>query len=154
MRISRYGKLTDSDISTGDMLEVQLHTDDIKALCDPSLRYCMDRFGGCSNGVAGWALEDKVHVHLENPEFSQDPEALANLSLDPGGDLYFSIWENERLKQAVATEDFNRESIVTSDPSDRLHMLGIEVVRLVNLDYLAHQLQHGDRVGFIRKNKF
>ena len=125
-----------------ELLDLYLDPQDIEALVDPERRYTMDRFMGCTErgGIPGWAIEDKVHIRLDTP-FGGYTKKLAELSLDPGGDLYFTIWNGEPLRRASEHEEFNdMDSFVTSDPSEKLKHVGIKTIRLHQLSELAAKL--------------
>lgn len=125
-----------------ELLDLYLDPQDITALADPERRYTMDRFMGCTErgGIAGWAIEDKVHIRLDTP-FGDHGKKLAELSLDPGGDLYFTIWNGESLREASEHVEFNdMNSFVTSDPSEKLKHVGIKTIRLHQLSELAAKL--------------
>ena len=145
MQVRREGKLKNSDLRTGDTLSIELFERDIEELIDPRRRYTMARFMEFRHTGLGWAPEDKLHINLERPFEPEDAEQLANLSLDPGGDLYFTIWEGEPLRQARAGEEFrDLNTLVTSDPSNTLQRLGIRAVTFYNLNRLSRALGLGD----------
>jgi hypothetical protein len=139
MNIFREGKLRNSDVATGDILSVELRESDIEALT--TVRYTMNRFSQFRQQRLGWDQLDKAHVYLRAPEEIPDPsDESVTLQLDPGGDLYFTIWENQALREARPCQQFPREQILQSDPSGTLVRLGIEVVRFYGLSNLAGEL--------------
>jgi len=143
MEIFREGRLRNSDLKTGNILSLELHELDIENLLRPRHNRSGIRFMQCKQWGLGWAPEDKASVSLKDPkERFNDENGIANLALDPGGDLYFTIWNSPELLVAKGCEVFDDLStFITSDPSLRIHHLGIEVVRMYGLDALAGALR-------------
>lgn len=139
MDLWREGNLTDGNPHTGDILSLELYSNDIQRLINPKHRQIMNRFLGLRHGlVPGWAAEDKIHVEFKEPNSEEDTGQYANLSLDPGGDLYFTIWDSERLKQAEPCEVFDDiNTFVRHDPSQILQRIGIVAARIYGLSSIA-----------------
>jgi hypothetical protein len=127
-----------------DWIDIDLLENDLNRLADPAIAYTTDRFMGCTeNGsINGWAPEDKIHIKLETPLESKDDNKVAELQLDPGGDLYFTIWNSSALQAADQHSEFIAEApFLTSDPSNKLGEAGIKAVRFHNMVDLAERLQ-------------
>jgi len=126
-----------------DSLDIYLENADINRLMNISLHRTNHRFMDCTTtgSVGGWAPEDKIHMRLETPQDVEDYNRFVDLSLDPGGDLYFTIWNSWALRRACMHEVLSvDDSFVRSDPSNRLGQVGIKSVRLHNLPDLAARL--------------
>jgi len=126
-----------------DWIDIELTDKDTELLADPSIAYTTDRFMGCTEDgtINGWAPEDKIHVRLESPREPEDDNKVAELRLDPGGDLYFTIWNSTALRSAQQHTEFLAEApFVTSDPSGKLGHAGIKAVRFHNMVDLATRL--------------
>ncbi len=144
MDIRREGFLTDSQVGTGNILSLELHTKDIEALADPRNRYSMKRFGGLLHGrqTVGWGIEDKVHVNLAEPDRGKQLNQPLSISLDPGSDLYYTLWMNDHLATAgLVFQTENIYDVLEHDPSNMLKRLGITVLRCYNLQFLADTLR-------------
>ncbi len=142
MNIFREGKPNDLDPSRADVLSVEINQHDIEALADPARGQTMDRFASFERGVIGWAREDKAHIKLDRPHSPEKSEQLVSLWCDPGGDLYFTIWEGERLMRSEAAENFpDVHAILESDPNRHIRTAGIHAVRFYFLDELARELK-------------
>lgn len=118
-----------------EFLNVYLDDVDVELLADPARGYTTDRFMGCTDGegLNGWAFEDKIHIRLETPMNFDENDKFVELSLDGGGDLYFSIWNSSRLQSASPHEEFIAESpFVIADPSHKLRQVGIQAIRSTN----------------------
>lgn len=131
------GKLTQVDASR---LDVFFDESDMDALMERG--YTMDRMMGCTDegAIDGWAVEDKVHVRLQLPRDETDHEKVAELALDTGGDLYFTIWNSNALRLFVPVEFTAGAPFVTSDPGHKLGSVGITTVCLHQLAELAQRL--------------
>jgi hypothetical protein len=126
-----------------DSLDIYLENADINCLANVSLRHTVHRFMECSTqgSIEGWAPEDKMHMRLETPQNADDYNRFVDLSVDPGGDLYFAIWNSWALRGAHMHEQFLiDDSFVRSDPSNRLGQVGIKTVRIHDLHELAARL--------------
>lgn len=144
MDIIREGELVESRLGTGNILTLELKLDDIEALVDPNRRYSMNRFAGMLHGfqTEGWAPEDKAHIFLKRPEVEEEKAQPVTLSLDPGGDLTYTLWMNDDLISLSANyKSDSLDEIVESDPSDKLHFLGITAVKVTNICFLADELR-------------
>jgi hypothetical protein len=126
-----------------DSLDIYLENADVNRLANVSLRHTVHRFLCCTTqgSISGWAPEDKIHMRLETPHDADDHNRFVDLSLDPGGDLYFTLWNSWALRRACMHEVFSvDDSFVRSDPNNKLGQVGIKSVRLHNLPDLAARL--------------
>lgn len=126
-----------------DSLDIYLENADINRLANVSQRHTVHRFMTCTThgSIDGWAPEDKIHMSLETPRNPDDYNRFVDLSLDPGGDLYFAIWNSWALRSARIHEQFLvDDSFVRSDPTNKLGQAGIKTVRIHDLHELAARL--------------
>ncbi|MCA9342651.1 hypothetical protein KC950_01400 [Candidatus Saccharibacteria bacterium] len=134
----------DSRLGSGNILTLELKREDIDALVDPDRRYSMNRFAGMLHGLQteGWAPEDKAHIYLKQPEGREEKAQPVTLSLDPGGDLTYNLWMNDGLISAPSSYiSDSLDDVVESDPSHRLHQLGITIIKVMYVNYLAEELR-------------
>lgn len=133
------GKIENEDMGR---LDVFFDENDLQALADPSRAYTMDRFMGCTEEgmLQGWQPEDKIHVRLERPLQPADDEKVAELRLDNGGDLYFTIWNSTALRDYQPIDFAALPPFVTSDPNNKLGNAGIKAVCIHQLVDLAQRL--------------
>jgi hypothetical protein len=122
--------------------DVYFDSRDIDLLVDPEVAYVTDRFMGCTDEgtIPGWAPEDKLHIRLETPRTSEDEAKVAEVQLDPGGDLYFTIWNSAALRNYQPIEFQAAEPFVTSDPSRKLAHAGIKSFCFHQLVDLSHEI--------------
>lgn len=124
-----------------EILSLELSASDIDRLADPRIRFATARFMEFEEPVAGWAPEDKVHVWLKDPVAAEDNDIAAELRLDPGGDLYFTVWNNDSLRAAGEFIEYaDMEKFIKDDPSNIIPALGIQIIRLYRLSDLASRL--------------
>jgi hypothetical protein len=128
-------------------LDVYFDGRDLDLLADPSIGYLSNRFMECNEdlSIEGWAAEDKVHVNVRTPVSPDENEKVAELQLDPGGDLYFTIWNSLALRAYQPIEFAAVAPFVTSDPNDRLGQAGIKAVCLHQLLDLSDELADRER---------
>ncbi len=125
-----------------DRFDVYFEERDIQLLADPEIAYVTDRFMGCTEpgSFIGWAPEDKVHIHLKTPRYPEDDAKVAEVQLDPGGDLYFTIWNSTALRNYSPIEFEAKSPFVTSDPSGKLAYVGIRAFCFHQMVDLSHEL--------------
>ncbi len=128
-----------------EILSLELSDNDITRLVDPSIGFCTARFMEFEAPVAGWAPEDKAWVRFEDSIPEEKHTQIASLSLDPGGDLYFTIWKSRRLEHADECMEFAEiDELVSHDPSNILQALGIRIVRMYSLPKLSERVAWED----------
>lgn len=150
MKLFREGRLSGDSIQTGNVLVVELHSRDAEALASPE-RYTMNRFSSFPHtyfeGGMGWQPMDKVHLQVEDPP--QSTELPVELSLDPGGDLYFTIWDNQALHEVGFDTSFEAaEPFLTADPSLQLARVGVDTIRFFGLNVVARALESSPQSSF------
>jgi len=103
------------------------------------LGYRMMMFGG----LKGWALEDKLNVEIEKSPLLQKTSLPANLRLDPGGDMYFTVNDNEALSDinSIGSIDFEDLSQFVLYGEERLQAVGVSVISIYGLQGVRRQLR-------------
>lgn len=137
------GKFEGQDLGR---LDIYFDGRDIETLADPALGSIGDRFMGCTEDgfIAGWAPEEKITVRLESPRTDEDDEKVAEVQLDGGGDLYFTIWNSTALRNFVPAEFQAVAPFVTLDPSQKLAHAGINSFCFHQLVDLSRELSKRD----------
>lgn len=143
MKLFREGNLRDSNLQTGNVLVVELHDQDAEDLSSTD-HYTMRRFSAFPHtfyeGGMGWQPEDKVHFEVQ-PALP-DTALPVEVSLDPGGDLYFTLWDGAALQAVGFDERFAAtEPFVAADPSQQLARVGIDTIRFFGLNMVARALE-------------
>ena len=143
MRIYRSSELPNStsrsEMDNEPILDFFLDIPDIRGLIDSDTRQIVNRFGECNKdgGVTGWSPQDKVWVALKELHDNVNKK-LVDLHLDKAGDLYFTIQMGEELQNAQGVKVFDDlNELVSSDPNDHLRKIGIETIRIFNLEFLS-----------------
>lgn len=147
MDIARMGRLKDSELGTGDKLCLELDGGDIVPLLQNG--YTMSRFMGLKHGVQtkGWQPEDKVHIALQHQLTPKEENVgtACRLHLDPGGDLYYTIFNDAALHRAPTCIELPLPNDSVDDAYGTLARLGIVAVRFLYLDALAGAIRHPEQ---------
>jgi hypothetical protein len=137
-------EVTNSGVRQKDTerLDIYFSGRDVDSLADPSIAHIGGRFMEFSEelSIKGWAPEDKVHIKVQVPTSSEEDEKVVELQLDPGGDLYFTIWNSLALRAYKPIEFATVAPFLTSDPSDKLGHAGIKAVCLHQLVDLSYEI--------------
>ena len=141
MYIRRQGTLFEGDLSKADTLTLELCASDAEKLKDPDQRMSMDRFASFKHRCYGWGPMDKVFVRLEDQQ-EDYPSVLANVALDPGGDLFFTVFNTPELADLQPGHLFDDITDVVANPTDvaRLAQVHVEHIRIDGLPYLWNHL--------------
>lgn len=126
--------------------DVYFDSQDITLLSDPEIAYITDRFMGCTDDgfIQGWAPEDKLHIRLKSPRALEEDEKVAEVQLDVGGDLYFTIWNSTALRSYTPIEFQAKSPFVTLDLSGKFAQAGINAFCLHQLVDLSRALSDRD----------
>lgn len=142
MDLVRDGRLTNSDIETGDRLLLELYGQDIFDLSDTEglrrigVRMCQLRRGR----LRGWDSMDKAQVSFYDGDRAQATGVPISLRLDPGGDLYFSVFDNSELRgvDQLGVHEIDEKDVL--DPNDVLSQRGISRVAVIGLGFFRQVL--------------
>ena len=142
MNLVRDGRLTNSDIETGDRLLLELYADDILALTETEgdKRIGVRISALRRKMLGGWDLMDKVEVSFEDGCGLSNEVSPITLRLDPGGDLYFCIYNNPALRQVDQNRIHELNQSDITDPNDRLLERGVGRVAVIGLGFFKQAL--------------
>jgi hypothetical protein len=142
MNLLRDGRLTNSDIETGDRLLLELYATDVLALTEfDGPKQIGVRISGLRRKIlSGWDLMDKIQVDFEDKGDPSGNAAPITLRLDPGGDLYFRIYDNPALRQVDQNRIYELDRPDIDDPNNRLIERGVGRVAVIGLGFFQQVL--------------